>query len=64
MRDPNRIYTICFQIAKVWHDNVPDWRFTQLFVNFMSHMQSDCFYMKDEDFIMKLEEFLKEIKEK
>ena len=48
MRDPNRIYNICFQIAKVWHDNVPDWRFTQLFVNFMSHMQSDCFYMEDE----------------
>ena len=64
MRDPNRIYSICFQIAKVWHDNVLDWRFTQLFVNFMSHMQSDCFYMEDEDFIMKLEEFLKEIKEK
>ena len=64
MRDPNRIYNICFQIAKVWHDNVPDWRFTQLLVNFMSRMQSDCFYMKDEDFIMKLEEFLKEIKEK
>ena len=64
MRDPNRIYTICFQIAKVWHDNVSDWRFTQLFVNFMGHMQSDCFYMEDEDFIMKLEEFLKEIKEK
>ena len=64
MRDPNRIYNICFQIAKVWHDNVPDWRFTQLFVNLMSYMQSDCFYMEDEDFIMKLEEFLKEIKEK
>ena len=64
MRDPNRIYAIWFQIAKVWHDNVPDWRFTQLFANFMSHMQSDCFYMEDEDFIMKLEEFLKEIKEK
>ena len=64
MRDPNRIYSICFQIAKVWHDNVHDWRFTQLFVNFMSYIQSDCFYMEDEDFIMKLEEFLKEIKEK
>ena len=39
MRDPNRIYSICFQIAKVWHDNVPDWRFAQLFVNFISHMK-------------------------
>ena len=64
MRGPDRIYNICFQIANVWHDNVPDWRFAQLFVNFISYMQSDCFYMEDEDFIMKLEEFLKEIKEK
>ena len=64
MRDPNRIYAICTRLAQTWEKNVPDSRLTQLFVNFMSRMQSDCFYMEDEDFIMKLEEFLKEIKEK
>lgn len=63
MRDPNRIYNICARLAKTWYDNVPDWRLTQLFVNFMSHMRSDCFYMEDEDFVMRLEEFLKEMEQ-
>ena len=61
MRDPNRVYAICTRLAETWGKNVADWRLTQLFVNFMSHMRSDCFYMEDEDFIMRLEEFLKEI---
>ena len=61
MRDPNRVYAICTRLAQAWEKNVPDWRLTQLFVNFMSHMRSDCFYMEDEDFITRLEEFLKEI---
>ena len=61
MRDPNRVYTICTRLAQTWEANVPDWRLTQLFVNFMSHMRSDCFYMEDEDFITRLEEFLDEI---
>lgn len=58
MRDPNRIYTICNRLAAVWQKEVPDWRLTQLFVNFMSSMRSDCFYMEDDEFIERLEEFL------
>ena len=61
MRDSNRVYAICTRLARIWEKNVPDWRLTQLFVNFMSHMRSDCFYMEDEDFITRLEEFLDEI---
>ena len=61
MRDPNRVYAIRNQIKKTRKKNDPDWRLTQQFVNFMSHMRSDCFYMEDEDFITRLEEFLDEI---
>lgn len=61
MRDVNRISDICACLAQTWEKNVPNWRLAQLFVNFMSHMRSDCFYMEDEDFIMRLEEYLKEV---
>ena len=61
MRDPNRVYAIWTRVAQTWQKNVHDWRLTQLCVNFMSHMRSDCFYMEDEDFITRLEEFLDEI---
>ena len=59
MRDPNRIYVICSQIAKAWHDNVPDWRFTQMLCNFLSYMGSDCFYMEDEVFMKKFNEYMR-----
>ena len=59
MRDPNRIYVICSQIAKAWHDNVPDWRFTQMLCNFLSYMGSDYFYMEDEVFMEKFNEYMR-----
>ena len=45
MRDPNRIYVICSQIAKAWYDNVPDWRFTQMLCNFLSSLIQKFFWL-------------------
>lgn len=34
MRDPKRIYKFCNELAAIWQDNCPDWRFGQLMSNF------------------------------
>ena len=44
MRDPNRIYEFCNQLAEVW-SKVPDWRFGQLVVNVLG---TDPFYIEDD----------------
>ena len=32
MRDPNRIYKCCHELADIWN-KVPDWRLGQFFLN-------------------------------
>ena len=58
MRNPARIYKICVEIAQLWAEKCPDWRFCQLMDNFFSYKRSDCFYVEDEDFIAELKKFL------
>lgn len=52
MRNPNRIYKYCNELAECW-SKVPDWRFGQLFMNFLSYYVNqtkavDPFYVEDE----------------
>ena len=60
MRDIERIDVICDKLKEMWK-KFPDWRFTQMIVNFMSYVGSDCFYMEDEEFIEKLNQFIEEL---
>ena len=47
MRDPNRIYKVCYALAEQW-SRVPDWRLTQLFNNLQRYDDSDLFYLEEE----------------
>lgn len=55
MRDPNRIYKFCNELAEIWHDNCPDWRFGQFISNVMGawqgETQRDIFFPEDEVFM-------------
>lgn len=38
MRDPNRIYKFCNELANIWVTKCPDWRFGQLMMNVLGKM--------------------------
>lgn len=58
MRDPKRIPEFTNEIAELWQENCPDWRFGQLISNFLSWYGSDPFYMEEDYFLEKFKEFM------
>lgn len=61
MRDIDRIDIFCNELAAIWKEKCPDWRFGQLIVNFLGWYGRGPFYMEENDFIEELREFLKKV---
>lgn len=60
MRDSNRIDKFCDELKTIWHQ-VPDWRFGQLMLNFLSNIDSTFgFYVEDEELFKALNAYIKE----
>ena len=58
MRDINRIRKFCNELADIWEDQCPDWRFSQLMFNIFERGEMknvDTFYWEDD----KTMEFIK-----
>lgn len=57
MRDPNRTYDFCKELATIWSEKYPDMRFGQLMFNFISWCYDtkkiDIFFL-EENKLMKL----------
>jgi hypothetical protein len=51
MRKPERIDTFCNELAKIWKENVPDWRFGQLMVNVLNSLPRDPFFYEEDEMI-------------
>ncbi len=51
MRDINRIDTFMDQVAYIWKEKFPDWRFGQLMSNFFC-IVGDPFYYEEDEFIV------------
>ena len=62
MRNENRIYPICIEIAIEWQNTCPDWRFMQLFDNFQKWLGNDGFYLEDDKFMEKFKEYMSLLK--
>lgn len=62
MRDPKRLDDFYDRLKKVHQEKLPDWRFGQLMLNFLSaYMASnriDFFYCEDAQLIKELEEYV------
>lgn len=62
MRDINRLDAIYSEIMKIHKERVPDWRITQLFLNFFgwhtSKYGTDGWYIEEEEFLNRFKEFL------
>ena len=59
MRDIDRLDPFMARLAELWKI-VPDWRFGQLVMNFLSFIGRDPFYLEDD----KMEELIAEYEEK
>ena len=45
------------QLAKIWKDNVPDWRFGQLICNVFGSMNYDPFFLEEDEMIKIFENY-------
>lgn len=65
MRDINRLDNFYNELKRI-HKFVPDWRFGQFMINFMSwyytKYKRDCFYIEENEMIKYIEEFIDEVR--
>ena len=65
MRDINRLDKFYDELKRI-HKYVPDWRFGQFIMNFISwyyeKYKRDCFYIEDDKMIKYLKEFTDEVR--
>ena len=59
MRDPNRIDEFCQELAAIWKENVPDWRFGQLICNVFGSMKIDPFFPEEDKMLEVFKEYFK-----
>lgn len=60
MRNPERIQPFCNELAKVWKENFPDWRFGQFMMNFLGELslKIDPFFPEDDKMIEYLHKYV------
>lgn len=53
MRDVKRIKKFCDELALVWENNCPDWRFGQMICNVFGEMAMECdpFFPEEDEMI-------------
>lgn len=65
MRDPARIHKFCDELAAIWAENAPDWRFGQFICNTFGEISAkvDPFFPEEKEMLEMLREcFVKEEK--
>ena len=63
MRDPERIDKFCKELAQIWKENCPDWRFGQLIENVLTDRISDPFYMEEDKMLQTFKDYFAAIKD-
>ena len=58
MRDPARMEPFFAELAELWEQYCPDWRFGQLISNWILAERRDPFYWEEDKFIKELRKFL------
>jgi len=51
MRKIERIDEFCTELAKIWKEKCPDWRFGQLMVNVLNSMPKDPFFPEEDEML-------------
>lgn len=62
MRDKKRIKKFCNELANIWENNAPDWRFGQLICNVFGEMadeKRDPFFPEEDEMIRFFKKYFK-----
>lgn len=59
MRNPDRIDEFCAELAKLWKENCPDWRFGQLMVNVLGSLPRDPFFPEEDEMLEYFKKYFK-----
>ena len=59
MRNPDRIDIFCAELAKLWKENCPDWRFGQLMINILGSLPIDPFFPEEDEMLEYFKKFFK-----
>ena len=57
MRDINRIDKFCKELAEIWKERYPDWRFGQMMINILNSFDIDPFFMEEDEMIKRIKDF-------
>ena len=63
MRDKKRIKKFCDELATIWEDHCPDWRFGQLMCNVLGDMAGngrDPFFPEEDEMMKYFKKFFNE----
>lgn len=64
MRDPNRLDVFYDELKRLHKENVPDWRFGQFLVNFLTWYNRDPFYIEEDKMMEEISRYFDSIKMK
>ena len=61
MRDKKRIRKFCNELADIWEENCPDWRFGQLVLNVLGEMavNRDPFFPEEDEMMKFFKKYFK-----
>lgn len=59
MRDTDRIDNFCSELAKIWKENCPDWRFGQFMMNVLNSFNTDPWFDEEDAMIEKIRDYFK-----
>ncbi len=57
MREKERIMPFMYDLAKIWEENCPDWRFGQLMINVLSSFDRDPFFIEEDEMLDRFKKF-------
>lgn len=57
MRKVERIDVFCNELAKLWKEKCPDWRFGQLMVNVLNSLPRDPFFYEEDEMLEVFKKF-------
>lgn len=57
MRNVKRIEPFMKELAKIWQEECPDWRFGQLMVNVLNSFDIDPFFIEEEEMLERFKKF-------
>ena len=63
MRKIERIDEFCAELAKIWKEKCPDWRFGQLMVNVLGSMDKDPFFPEEDEMLEYFKKYFEPKKE-